>query len=943
MSWTLSFTGNLAVPLAATAIPLSAPSVPMAATDVVQTVTLTLIGTRASGASGNVFFNGLWPNPSLSGSAGAFTLSYTITANSYRPGGTGESGFTAANYVAPRLLVSGGGVAGAIIITSATVTVTTTTDPIGEGPTSGGTPTTVVNASSGTKLEFVAYPPQGAAFATPYTTSVDVVTTTRYADGSASSGRNVGASGSITLTIKQAAGSTTIPFTVSAVTATSHTLTVTGGRATATITIPSTATTGPFILMASGFTGTPKATDGVSPQINFGSLLSQGIVWGTEPTRYVEVGAAYTTFTAVAKNTSLATITGFTGTVTLSILRGGQSDAASYSGTTEVAAVSGVATFSTITFTKAGTYTLSASATGFNPTSTVTVIVTGVFAEDDILGLRQNILYDGTLVGKCTGNPPSPGVIAAASNSELRIIDGDMAATTSVTADGFRFIHPHLIRLQRVDYKVALSTITGTPRIELYTSQDATTISNGTWTLQSSFTPKTAAVQIGAFTLSTPVICKGVYISLHDNGGAATATWRAIHISGPYINPAISWTASTPQGRDVTSENTIGIPVPYRVLTGAQNVTRELIMRNNTSSEYQLAVLHEAARDGGDSLMASQVTLEDENGLALPGQFLLSPYASKAFTIRYNITAAENDNSGKHVGRISLLSYSESSAYAFFVENTGGMEIRTLDDGTLIQNTSTGGTTFHDVAFSAFMTQHMRIGDNGGTEIRIRNGGSLTDSFPAANSITITSAGTASDKNRMIIFDGYVYIFDQTSTTVRRTPRMTGALQTVTLASLATPFSLPAQTTGAKSSVERSANRMWVQNGTAADIVIYDIDTNGSVYNSISTVTNLSGRTINAIIWDPIEEELYVITTVSAGSRLIARYATDGTFVSSTANSDQSGVEATGGGVIGGKLYIMYGGRYMWRYDVQTLANGSELWDGGVNASATGRCRITPL
>jgi hypothetical protein len=84
-----------------------------------------------------------------------------------------------------------------------------------------------------------------------------------------------------------------------------------------------------------------------------------------------------------------------------------------------------------------------------------------------------------------------------------------------------------------------------------------------------------------------------------------------------------------------------------------------------------------------------------------------------------------------------------------------------------------------------------------------------------------------------------------------------------------------------------------------------------------------------------------VVTALSGGSRNIARYSGAGAWTSTTANSDQSTSECTGGYVMNGKLYLLYAGRYLWRYDLQTLANGSELYAGVANAS-TGRMMILP-
>jgi uncharacterized repeat protein (TIGR03803 family) len=98
---------------------------------------------------------------------------------------------------------------------------------------------------------------------------------------------------------------------------------------------------------------------------------------------FTSVPSSITAGTAQSINVSVedtggTTVTNDTSTVTLSIASG--PSGGTIGGTTSVSAVAGVATFSGLTFTKAGTYTLTAAANGLTSATSTTITVTAASA-----------------------------------------------------------------------------------------------------------------------------------------------------------------------------------------------------------------------------------------------------------------------------------------------------------------------------------------------------------------------------------------------------------------------------------------------------------------------------------------------------------------------------------------------------------------------------------
>jgi hypothetical protein len=98
------------------------------------------------------------------------------------------------------------------------------------------------------------------------------------------------------------------------------------------------------------------------------------------------------------------------------------------------------------------------------------------------------------------------------------------------------------------------------------------------------------------------------------------------------------------------------------------------------------------------------------------------------------------------------------------------------------------------------------------------------------------------------------------------------------------------------------------------------------VHATIDPTTLFAGKGVRCCVWDNEHSELVVMSALSAGSRIVARYTADGVFVASVATTTESTREADGALVVGSYLYVLYGGSRMVRHDIQTMANATALY-----------------
>src|SRR5207253_11031296 len=108
-------------------------------------------------------------------------------------------------------------------------------------------------------------------------------------------------------------------------------------------------------------------------------------------------------------------VTGFTGSVAIAL--GNNPGGSTLSGTTPVAAVGGVATFTNLSLNKTGTgYTLTASASGFSPVTSSAFDITA--------GTATQLLFSQQPTNTVAGQPITPGVQVMAADAGSNLVPG---------------------------------------------------------------------------------------------------------------------------------------------------------------------------------------------------------------------------------------------------------------------------------------------------------------------------------------------------------------------------------------------------------------------------------------------------------------------------------------------------------------------------------------
>lgn len=393
----------------------------------------------------------------------------------------------------------------------------------------------------------------------------------------------------------------------------------------------------------------------VSTGMTLGGNVGPHLRFGTQPPVTGLAGTVLANFTVETLNASGTLDTGVAEDITVALYRpDGETaeDVSKIAGALVVESVAGVSTFTGIVIVKPGIYTFKATAGGYKEVVSNVIVIGGTSNPEDASGLRQNILRDGTLWGKTTGI--SAPTIVDVSTVEQSKIDGDLFSTEGVVCDGFRFVFPYWQSVKKIAFKNVLSTLAGSPVIRVYKTTDATEPDNGTWEEVTTFIPKTLS-NLKEISFAVPVLTRGLWVTLDDSGGAATSTWRAIHVFGLYIEPALSFHNPTTSGV-IGDEELLSIPLPAETLEDARTVTRDVIVRNNSTGSFDLTPYTDPAKYGGDSLVdIDNVSVLDENNSAVTN-FTLNAQDSKLLRLRYTIAEADNDKSGKHLIRLSFLS-----------------------------------------------------------------------------------------------------------------------------------------------------------------------------------------------------------------------------------------------------------------------------------------------
>lgn len=669
------------------------------------------------------------------------------------------------------------------------------------------------------------------------------------------------------------------------------------------------------------------------------------LVFTVQPPTTVETGTVFSPNVQVTvQNANGSTNTSWTSDVVLTAKDTSGTDVtANLGGTKTVAAAAGVASFSTLFGTKPGYMILHAESksgsTALTGVSTL-ILVTGPGTEGEATELRQNIRDDGTTWVKTTNvTSPTYGTFTDANKSTL---DGDEAVSATVTFDGARWKFPYTLKAVLVRFKVALSSLTSAPTIELYSSQDTSNGQDGTWTLVTSMTPSSTNVFIGQFLLSPAIFAKGLWLTLNDKGGPATANWYSTQIMGRYLGSAISYVSLS--AADIVGENYISIPSPPKVIAGAGTHDRIIQLRNNTSNTYQLSITGEPARSTGDTVMDSDnFFIYDENGNEIGDDFLLSPYGTRPLTLRYTITAAANDKSKDHYARVSVV---ERGLTGFLFagddsqgSNTWQMRTRTINTGTVLTTHTLGARTLKSLWFWTtkrwlFMAGPDITNPNAMIQRRtMKTDGTIDTAAGTTDYSILTWSGSQEDhiSGIGVVNDKMLLSLDD-STTIIKPPVNASALTNGAPSNTradCTTFTIPAQTTGAKFFYPGPDSNIAIQNGTAVNSKVYIINEVGSLVATIDPTTPFSGRGLGTVLWDSINQEMYLISLLSAGSRIVARYKKDGTLITSLASTTESTLEATGALLLYPYIVIAYGGRKVYRHDLQSMANATQLFDAG--------------
>lgn len=440
---------------------------------------------------------------------------------------------------------------------------------------------------------------------------------------------------------------------------------------------------------------------------------------------------------------------------------------------------SGVADFTSLTFSKDGQYKLKATDESNNTVLSDLVTVIGPPDDDEAIGLRQNILNDGTEWRKTTGI--SAPTFATPSIDELNRINGDLTTTAGVGVDGFRMYFPFWMRVRKVSIKGELSTLTNAS-IEIYGTQNATSATSGTWTEVASTIPPQKKFQRD-IEFAEPEITKGLWVTLNDGGGAATAVWQAIHVYGSYVNPSLSIINVSTAG-PIGDEEYLSIPTPPEVLEGARIVTRDFLIRNGTDDVKDVTVFVEAARYGGDALAdGTKVELLTDTGAALPSIVQVPAGGAYPIKLRYTISAAENDSSGDHYSRLSFAD--GLSGDRVLISNSTG-DAGSLSMGFYKLDNGSRQTTFTPYTSGTSLQGHCVdwknndiyvyagfAGSTGGSSIGVRKIDAVTgttkadlDLIPGTYSVNLSDMAFAGDHLHITTLDGgvrnKVFIFNST-------------------------------------------------------------------------------------------------------------------------------------------------------------------------------------
>jgi len=177
-----------------------------------------------------------------------------------------------------------------------------------------------------------------------------------------------------------------------------------------------------------GYTLTAAASGQIgATSVSFDITTGAALAFSVQPSA-VGQGASITPAVQVTAKDSLgATMTTFTGNVTVAIAGGTGTAGATLGGTTTVAAVAGVATFSTLTIDMAGNgYQLTATASGF------TTGTSNAFTVNSTVGTATKLGYIVQPSGVPAGSTIIPGVVVAAQDAAGNTVKTGLTGTITL-------------------------------------------------------------------------------------------------------------------------------------------------------------------------------------------------------------------------------------------------------------------------------------------------------------------------------------------------------------------------------------------------------------------------------------------------------------------------------------------------------------------------------
>lgn len=848
-------------------------------------------------------------------------------------------------------------------ITSLSVTITLTyTEPTITTP-SVTTPGVLPSGSTTTSEPYrftYTQSPNGSVFPTTgYTVTIEI-TRLGIRDGSVN--------GTANLYLHQFGTVFTNPFNIGGDNAYFQTVTFVEGRASVTVSIdalatgptipgsvsisqgicyfaiPTTTMSGKVILTSASGTFYLSTGFGLPPAPVVGA--SQ-LVFTSNPPSDANIGETFPV-AVTAQTVTGTTVTGFTGTIFLVIQRadGTRYDTTKVTGTKSSTFVSGVATFSNIGFTEPGRYRFKV---GYSISPPVTdaisspITILGEPVAGDIVGLRLNLAEDGTTWVGTTGYP-TVSANPAISAGDKAIIDGDFNVTNNKTIHGIRFIPQYAFRVSRIDLKYKVSTLTGVPYIRILYSTDTTNGTNGTWTLLTSHRIDTTDVSNKSFVFTTSTLYKGLWVTLDQGSGSPSMNWYGMHVFGGYAGAPIS--ILNINAVSVDNEGILSIPYPATPIAAAGTHNRDFLVRNNSNSLIYLGVQVGPARYGGDTGVEPFVSVYDTNDNPVSPAFVLQPHEARALRLKWLSTATPTYD-GEHLLRVTMRSGDATSSEALLLGGQtayNGYRINTIDNVNAI-STGTGGYVFTGVSLIPFSDVEYVNGSRKAWYVQYRDTATnetyvgYIQNGAVLYTVTLTSPADKTAWTRILsVSQSEAWLTHNTDLVVYKETTLS-ASASMTESAWKTAhafFTLPSQTTGPKLMRHGNSGHVWIANGHAADIKIYEYDRNGSLWATIdtSTVANgLNGLTIETFCYDPAADEIYVVTRNTGSGRYIARYdASDGSFIAKVANSDEGTVRTQGIGVVAGYVYVLYNTRYVWKYDSGTLANGSRVYDYTITA-----------